>query len=95
VKFDNLLLLVTTAPSYMKNAAGLLVSYPQVIHVMCTVHALHTVCEKINTFDPNAEKLMANGKKISAKSSAERQISKNKVPGSEDLKDLRVTGPMC
>jgi hypothetical protein len=61
VKFDNLLLLVTTAPSYMKNAAALSVNYPKVIHVMCTVHVLHTVCRKIHMLYPNVDKFMANG----------------------------------
>jgi hypothetical protein len=75
VKFD-VLLLVTEAAWYMKKAAGLSVSYPKLIHVLCVVHALHRVCKTIHVLCPNTDKLVANGKKILVKSSARIELLK-------------------
>jgi hypothetical protein len=81
VKFDNVLLIVTDAAPYMKKAAeGLSVSYPKLIHVTCVAHVLHGVCETIRVLYPNANKLLANGKKIFVKSPARIKLFKNKAP---------------
>jgi hypothetical protein len=81
VKFDNVLLLVTDAAPYTKEAAERLsVSYPKLIYVTCVTHALHRVCETIPALYPNVDKLVANGKKIFVKLPARIELFKNKAP---------------
>jgi hypothetical protein len=81
VKFDNVLLLVTDATRYIKKAAEeLSVNYSKLIHVTCVEHALHRVCETICVLYPNADKLVAKGKKIFVKSLARIELFKNKAP---------------
>jgi hypothetical protein len=65
VKFDDVLLLDTDVPRYMKIAEeGLSVSYPKLIYITCIGHALHRACETICVLYQNVDKLIANGKKI-------------------------------
>jgi hypothetical protein len=79
VKFY-LLLLVTDATQYMKKGAeGLSVSCPELIHVMCLLHAFHRVCETIHVPYPDVDKLVANRKKIFVKSPTRMDLCKNKV----------------
>jgi hypothetical protein len=71
VKSDSVLLQVTHAAPYMKNAAeGPSVSYTKLIHTTCVSHALPRVCETIRVLYPNADKSGADGKKIFRKSPA-------------------------
>jgi hypothetical protein len=80
VKFGNVLLLVTNAELYMKQAAeGLSESRPKLTHVTCVAHALHRLCETVRVLYPSADKSVGNGKEIFVKSPARIELFKTKL----------------
>jgi hypothetical protein len=56
------------------------VSYPKLIHVTYAAHALHRIYDIIRVLYPNANKLVANGKKIVVKVPATIELFKSKAP---------------
>lgn len=65
IKYDNVLLLVTDAASYMKKtASSLKILYPNMIHLTCLAHGLHRIAEEVRAQFPDLDKLISNGKKI-------------------------------
>jgi hypothetical protein len=70
VERENVLLFVSDAAPYMTKAAAkaLQLLYPKMIHVTCLAHTLHRVAEEVRGSYPEADKLIANGKKIFIKS---------------------------
>jgi hypothetical protein len=62
------LLFVTDAAPYMKEAAKAPQLYPKMVHVACLAPALHRVAEEVHGSYPEVDKLIANGKKIFIKS---------------------------
>jgi hypothetical protein len=55
-------------------------NYPEAIHITCVARSLHSVRETIFVLYPDADKLVASGKKISAKSPARTELFKHKAP---------------
>jgi hypothetical protein len=77
VKFDHVLLLVTSAAPCMKTRAkGLGLN----VNVTCAAHALHGVCGTVRALYPNVDKLVANGKKIVVKPPAGINLCKSSGP---------------
>lgn len=76
VRFDKFLLPVT---DYTKKAAGILVSYPKLMHVACAAHAFHGVWETARVICPNVDKFVVNGKKMFVKSPAGMELLKTKL----------------
>jgi hypothetical protein len=69
VEQENVLLFVSDAAPYMiKAAKALQLLYPKMVHVTCLAHALHRVAEEVRGSYTEADKLIANGKKIFIKS---------------------------
>ncbi|KAJ4430755.1 hypothetical protein ANN_19346 [Periplaneta americana] len=64
VQFENVLLYVTDAASYMKKSAKFLETrYPNMIHVTCVAHACHRLAEEVRAQFPDVNRLIANAKK--------------------------------
>jgi hypothetical protein len=64
LKFDVFLLVTDDTPHLKISAEGRSVSYPKLILVIWTAHALHSVCETVRSLYPYAKKLVANEEKI-------------------------------
>ena len=81
IKYDNALLFITDAVSYMKKVAeALYVSYLKLIHITCIVRDLFRVCETIRSLYHNVDRLESNGKKVFIKFPTRIDVLKNKNP---------------
>jgi hypothetical protein len=78
---ENVLLFVSDAAPYMIKAAKVLqLLYPEMVHVTCLAHALHRVAEEVRGSYTEADKLIANRKKIFIKSPLQVQKFKEEAP---------------
>lgn len=81
IMYDNVLLLVTDAASYMKKASSSLqILYPNMIHLTCLCHGLHRIAEEIRMNFPDVDKLISNVKKIFLKAPSRIDMFKNTAP---------------
>uniref|UniRef100_A0A2S2PHA5 DUF659 domain-containing protein n=1 Tax=Schizaphis graminum TaxID=13262 RepID=A0A2S2PHA5_SCHGA len=70
VKYENVLLFVTDVAPYMVKAAdSLTVLFPNLIHLTCLAHGIHRVYETIRAEYTTVDKMIANVKKNTFKSS--------------------------
>jgi len=78
IQYENILLIVTDAASYMiaafKNLNKSLLCHS--IHVTCVAHAVHRVCEKIREDNKEVNKFVSLMKKILLKSKERRHLYK-------------------
>lgn len=81
IKFDNILLLVTDAASYMKKtASSLRILYPNMIHLTCLAHGLHRISEEVRAQFKDIDALISNCKKIFLKCPRRCEIFRDLAP---------------
>ena len=69
IKYENVLLFITDAASYMiKAAEGIKITFGKMTHLTCMNHALNRLSEKIRSLNPKTNKLISNVKKVFMKS---------------------------
>jgi len=69
IKYENVWLILSDQAKYMIKAVNSIRNlFPNIHHISCIVHALHLVCEDIRNSFENADKFVANFKKILSKS---------------------------
>jgi len=64
----------------VKSGNAIKIFYPTVIHVMCIVHGLHRIAEKIRGHYSKVDKVISNVKKICLKAPSRVIIFKNTAP---------------
>jgi hypothetical protein len=84
VKFDNVMLLLTDAASYIKKTAGL-------TRATCVAHALHSVCKTIRVLYSDRGQSVANGEKIFVKSLVRTDLFKDNAPDPPPPPTLAIT----
>ncbi|KAJ4447676.1 hypothetical protein ANN_09683 [Periplaneta americana] len=74
-------LFVTDAATYMiKAARQIRTRYPNLLHLTCLSHGLHSVAEEIRSLFPDIDSLISNAKKIFLKSPSRKQQFKDVIP---------------
>ena len=69
IKYENVLLFLTDAASYMiKAAEGIKITFGKITHLTCMNYALNRLSEKIRSLNPKSNKLISNVKKVFIKS---------------------------
>ena len=82
IPYDSVLGFITDGAAYMKKAYKdtLRNIFPKMIHIVCVMHGLHNVADKVRLNFPVVDKFILHAKKLFRKSPKNRQYFKNYAP---------------